>query len=151
MMVEVPGVVPLADEFAQQVSFFSIGTNDFIQYMLAVDRMNENVADYYCPHHPSVLRGIAEVVRAAKRHDVEVSVCGEMAHDARYVPFFVGVGVDSLSVDPNFLPVVQRAVTAVTLDQAKAYAGAMLSKTRVSDIEKVMADAADEWQTGEET
>ena len=142
MMVEVPGVVSLADEFAQQVEFFSIGTNDFIQYMLAVDRMNENVAEYYCPHHPSVLRGIAEVMKAAKRHGVEVSVCGEMAHDPKYVPFFVGLGVDSLSVDPNSLPAVQQAVQAVTLGEAQDYAQLMLAATRVAEIEAVMDEAA---------
>lgn len=149
MMVEVPGVVPLADEFAKQAAFFSIGTNDFIQYMLAVDRMNENVAGYYCPHHPAVLRGIAEVVAAAKRQGIEVSVCGEMAHDAKYVPFFVGLGVDSLSVDPNFLPIVQRAVMAVTFEEAESYAQAILSKNRISEIQAVMADVADQWQKGE--
>ena len=146
MMVEVPGVVPLASEFADQVEFFSIGTNDFIQYMLAVDRMNDTVADYYCPHHPSVLRGIAQVIDAARERGVEVSVCGEMAHDPKYVPFFVGLGVHSLSVDPNSLPLVQRTITSMSMDDAKDYAQALLAETRISAIADVMADARKRWE-----
>jgi phosphoenolpyruvate-protein kinase (PTS system EI component) len=101
MMVELPSVLEAAQESCREADFFSIGSNDFIQYMLAADRGNESVASYYCPHHPAVLRGIARFVRTAQAHDRPVSVCGEMAHQKQYIPFLLGVGVRSSSVDPH--------------------------------------------------
>jgi phosphotransferase system enzyme I (PtsP) len=142
-MVELPAVVELADAFAAEAAFFSIGTNDFIQYMLAVDRTNENVTEYYCPHHPAVLRGLQRVTAAAVRRNVEVSVCGEMGHDPRFVPFFIGIGVRTLSVDPDFLPEVQRAVASYTLAQAQAYAAELLAQETIEDVRVRLRDPSD--------
>lgn len=142
MMVELPAVVDLASDFAAETAFFSIGTNDFIQYMLGVDRTNESVASYYCPHHPSVLRGLQRVVAAAREKGVGVSVCGEMAHDTRYVPFFVGIGIRELSVEPNHLPSVQAAIAALTLTEAEEYAAALLEQPTIAAVETCLIKPA---------
>ncbi|HNS19666.1 MAG TPA: phosphoenolpyruvate--protein phosphotransferase [Sedimentisphaerales bacterium] len=134
MMVELPAVVDLAEEFAREADFFSIGTNDLIQFMLAADRTNENVASFYLPHHPAVLRTLARVARAALSHDCDVSICGDMAHDTRYTPFLLGIGVKAFSVDPIFLLRTQQAITATSLPEAQALAKEMLDKSRISDI-----------------
>jgi phosphotransferase system, enzyme I, PtsP len=133
MMVELPAVLEIIDAFAEEADFFSIGTNDFIQYMLAVDRTNDRVAEYYCPHHPAVLRGLKRIVDAAIRHGIDCSVCGEMAHDTRYVPFFLGIGIRRLSVDPHYLPEVQQCVMAWSSEKATAYANSLLSKNLVRE------------------
>ncbi len=138
MMVELPAVLEIIDDFAMEADFFSIGTNDFIQYMLAVDRTNQRVADYYCPHHPSVLRGLKRIADAALRHDKQCAVCGEMAHDCRYVPFFLGIGIRRLSVDPHYLPDVQACIMKWSSERAEAYAESLLSKTLVKDIEPLL-------------
>ncbi|MEN6426004.1 MAG: phosphoenolpyruvate--protein phosphotransferase, partial [Phycisphaerales bacterium] len=110
MMVELPAVVDLAEEFAREADFFSIGTNDLIQFMLAADRTNENVASFYLPHHPAVLRTLSRIARAAAGHDCDVSICGDMAHDTRYTPFLLGIGVRAFSVDPIYLLRTQQAI-----------------------------------------
>ncbi len=139
MMVELPAVLQIIDEFAEEADFFSIGTNDFIQYMLAADRTNDRVAEYYCPHHPSVLRGLKRIADAAIKHDIPCAVCGEMAHDIRYVPFFLGIGIRRLSVDPHYLPEVQECVMQWSTETAKAYADGLLTNHSIKAIEKLLA------------
>ncbi len=134
MMVEIPSVVEIIDELAELADFFSLGTNDFIQYMLAVDRTNETVAPLYIPHHPAVLRSLNRVVQAALRKGKEVSVCGDMAHAPKYIPFLIGIGVRSLSVDPLFLYKVQQAVMATDSVQAADFAQKLLGKCTVAGI-----------------
>lgn len=142
MMVELPSVVELVDEFAREADFFSIGTNDFIQFMLGVDRTNESVADFYLPHHPSVLRALNRIVRAARKNDCEVSVCGDMAHQRQYVPFLLGIGIRALSVDTAYLLRMQQTIMATHIGEAETLAQTLLSHSRVSDIEAVLAAAA---------
>jgi len=142
MMVELPSVVELADAFARSADFFSIGTNDFIQYMLAVDRVNARVFEYFCPHHPSVLRGLKRVADAALNRKIDCAVCGEMAHDVRYVPFFLGIGIRRLSVDPHFLPEVQQCVKSWSSEDASAYAASLLSQNSIREVEKLLRDHA---------
>lgn len=142
MMVELPSVVDLADAFAREADFFSIGTNDFIQYMLGVDRANARVFEYYCPHHPAVLRGLKRIADAAKHRKIECAVCGEMAHDVRYVPFFLGIGIRCLSVDPHFLPEVQQCVLGWTEEAAAAYAASLLAQNVIAEVEKRLLDKA---------
>ncbi len=135
LMVELPAVVDLLDDFAADASFFSIGTNDFIQYMLGVDRTNDKVADYYRPHHPAVLRGLKRIVETALRHAIPVSVCGEMAHDPRFIPFFIGIGVRELSVDPHYLPDVQRQIARYSVTESQHYADSLLRQSTIAGIE----------------
>jgi phosphotransferase system, enzyme I, PtsP len=134
MMVELPAVVDLAEEFAREVDFFSIGTNDLIQFLLAVDRTNEAVADFYLPHHPSVLRTLNRIARAALANHCDLSICGDMAHQTLYTPFLLGIGIRTFSVDPIFLLRAQQAIAATSLKEAEALAQTMLSKSRISEI-----------------
>jgi phosphotransferase system enzyme I (PtsP) len=134
MMVELPAVADLADDFAHKADFFSIGTNDLIQFMLAADRTNESVADFYLPHHPSVLRVLNRIARAATENDCDLSICGDMAHQTQYTPFLLGIGIRTFSVDPIYLLRTQQAITATSLKDAEALAKTMLSKSRISEI-----------------
>ena len=139
MMVELPSVIETIDEFAREADFFSIGTNDFIQYMLAADRANKMVADHYIPHHPAVNRGLQKIVNAAQDAGIEVSVCGEMAHEKEYIPFLLGLGVRVLSVDPQFLADVQKVIQNLNIAEARTLARDMVSQTSIQGVETVMA------------
>ena len=138
MMIELPTVLSTIDEFAEMADFFAIGTNDFVQYMTGADRTNKLVSDYYIPYHPAVNRGIETIVKAAIRHGIDVSVCGEMAHDPDHIPFLLGVGIRTLSVDPQFLPSVQKIITAISMEEATAYAKRMLAQTRVMAAAQIL-------------
>lgn len=138
MMVELPAVVELIDEFAKEAEFFSIGTNDFIQFMLGVDRTNENMAEFYLPYHPAVLRAIKKVVDASKKYGRFVSVCGDMAHYERYIPFLMGAGIRSLSIDPAYLPVIQKVIGNIDVDSAEKIAGEMLVSSRIEGISSLL-------------
>jgi len=138
MMVELPAVVDLADEFAREADFFSIGTNDLIQFMLAADRTNENVASFYLPHHPAILRTLNRIARAAAEHDCDLSICGDMAHETRYTPFLLGIGVRAFSVDPIYLLRTQQAIAATSLAEAETLAKEMLSKSRIRDVDALL-------------
>jgi len=134
MMVELPSVADLMDDFAREADFFSIGTNDLIQFMLGVDRTNESVADLYLPHHPSVLRTLNRIVRSAAEGGRDVSVCGDMAHEPRYIPFLLGIGIRTLSVDPAHLLRTQQVVGRTSLSDAKELARSVLAQSRIRDI-----------------
>jgi phosphotransferase system enzyme I (PtsP) len=138
MMLELPSVLEMMDELAERAQFFSIGTNDFVQYMLAVDRTNVNVADLYIPHHPAVLRGLQRAVSAALRHQRDVSVCGDMAHDPRFVRFLLGLGVRKFSMSARYLPRVQQAIYATRLDEAQDFARRLLAESTVAGAARVL-------------
>ena len=138
IMVELPCIVDLIDDFVKVADFFSIGTNDLIQFMLGVDRTNENVAGSYLPHHPSVLRALKKVVNAVEQGDREVSVCGDMAHQEQYLPFLLGIGVRILSIDPRYLHRIQQAISEIDLTEARAYADKMLAQPRISDLVRIL-------------
>jgi phosphotransferase system enzyme I (PtsI) len=118
IMIEVPAAAVAADLLAGEVDFFSIGTNDLIQYLLAVDRGNESVSYLYQPLHPGVLRLIKYVVDAAQAWDIPVSLCGEMAADPRMIGHLVGLGLRELSVQPRAVPMVRQAVEELTASAA---------------------------------
>ena len=136
-MIELPAVVEIIDELAQCADFFSIGTNDFIQYMLAVDRTNENVSEYYQPYHPAVLRALAHLARKARNRAKPLSVCGEVAHHPEFLPFLIGIGIRRLSVDPQFLPVVQKTISSFTMAEAEEYARQLLKASTLSAIQEI--------------
>lgn len=121
-MIETPSAAIVADSLAKRLKFFSIGTNDLIQYSLAVDRMNEKIAHLYEPTHPAIVRLIRQTVTAAHDQKIWVSVCGEMAGDPVLVPLLLGLGVDELSVAPSLVPPVKFIVRRLKLTEAKELA-----------------------------
>jgi phosphotransferase system enzyme I (PtsP) len=137
-MLEIPSVVEIMSELAQEADFFSIGTNDFVQYMLAVDRTNEKVASYYRPFHPSVLRAMKQMVLWAKTWGKDISVCGEMAHEPEFIPFLLGIGIRSLSVDPQFIANVQNQIATLKLSDAEAYAKELLGQSTIQGSWKIL-------------
>ncbi len=139
MMVELPSVVETMAEFAAEAEFFAIGTNDFVQYLLGVDRSNKRVAAYYRPEHPSVLRALKRVVQAATAHRRPISVCGEMGHDPSMIPFLLGIGIRRLSIDPQFMPAVSGQIAALSLEACEAYAGALLAADSLEAVHQQLA------------
>ncbi len=126
IMIEVPSAALTAEVLAKHVDFFSIGSNDLIQYTLAVDRGNESVAALYQPAHPAVLQLIRNVVEAAHRHNIWVGVCGEMAADVLLTPALIGLGVDELSATPVAVPRIKRAIQALNYEQSKLLAAKLV-------------------------
>ena len=122
IMVEVPAAALSASALARECSFFSIGTNDLIQYTLAVDRGNERVANLYTAAHPAVLHLVRAVVRAARRWDVETSICGEIAGEVEYTMLLVGMGLRTLSLVPSQIPHVKRVIRSVDIEQCERLA-----------------------------
>ena len=141
-MVELPALVHLAGSLARKAAFFSIGTNDFVQYMLAADRTNAQVNRYYIPHHPAVLHGLERVAAAAVRAGIPVSVCGEIGQDPRFLPFFLGIGVRHFSLDPNRIPAVQEAIARIDMESAARLAAAALSSDSIDEIGGLLDRAA---------
>ncbi|MDH3880901.1 MAG: phosphoenolpyruvate--protein phosphotransferase, partial [Desulfobacteraceae bacterium] len=137
-MIELPAALDIIHELAKEADFFSIGTNDLIQYMLAVDRTNERVAAYYQPYHPSVLRSLHRIIQAAVKAEIEVTVCGEMGHEPEFIPFFIGVGLRTFSVDPHFLRYVQETIVDLSVSDASAYAKTLLAEPTLEGIQKLL-------------
>jgi len=135
MMVEVPAVIEIIEEFSLIVDFFSVGTNDLVQYMLAVDRTNEEVAEYYIPHHPAVLRAIKRVAEAAAACGKEVSVCGDMVNNAHYLQFLIGCGIRTLSMNPIYLAENQKIIGEIDVEKAEALTTRLLATGDISRIE----------------
>lgn len=138
IMIEVPAAAIIADRLAQEVDFFSIGTNDLVQYTLAVDRMNEQIAHMYDPFHPAVLRLIRYTAQAAKQAGIMVGVCGEMAGDPRAVPIWLALGVNKLSMSSRSIPRVKAAVRRHTLEQSKRIVDRMFESGTKEEIEMLL-------------
>ncbi len=121
-MIEVPSAAVMADQLAKEVNFFSIGTNDLIQYTLAADRTNENVAYLYTGHDPAVIRLIDQVVQAAQNAGITVNVCGEMSGDPTSLILLIGLGLRQLSATPHSIPEMKRLIRSITAADAKQVA-----------------------------
>lgn len=126
-MIEVPSAAILADQFAREVSFFSIGTNDLIQYTLAVDRTNERVAGLFSPAHPAVLKLIRDTIQAADRAGIKCSVCGEMAGEPLYTLLLLGMGLRIFSMNGPDIPEVKKVIRSTTLEHAQQVAQQVMS------------------------
>ena len=133
-MIEIPSAAICADVLAPEVDFFSIGTNDLIQYALAVDRVNEKLAHLYEPTHPAVLRLLKMIAEAAHANNIWVGVCGEMAGDVALVPLLLGLGMDELSAGATLVPRVKRAVQSLTIPECRELVAETLKLNTASEI-----------------
>lgn len=140
IMIEMPSAAVIADHLAKSVDFFSIGTNDLIQYTMAVDRMNESVSYLYAPLHPAILRLIDMVVRAAMANDIPVSVCGEMAGDPAVVPVLLGLGLRSLSVHAVSMPDVKEAICSSSIAEFQTLAKEVMQLPSATDVREYVKE-----------
>lgn len=141
VMIEVPSAVYLMPQLAAECDFVSIGTNDLIQYILAVDRNNRKVAPLYQPLHPAVLGSIAHCVRAAKAAGKPISMCGEMAADPMATIVLLGLGLDELSMEPFFIPVIKQLIRSVPFETASRLAEHVLTLSTVREIKSAVFDS----------
>lgn len=140
VMIEIPSAALAADALARKVSFFSVGTNDLIQYSLAVDRLNEKIAHLYEPTHPAILRLIHMTVEAARKHGIWVGVCGEMAGDPVVVPLLLGLGVEELSVAPMSVPRIKFLIRRMKMAEAKELGECAL---KCESAQEILANCGD--------
>jgi phosphotransferase system enzyme I (PtsI) len=144
IMIEVPSAAICADLLAPHADFFSIGTNDLIQYTVAVDRVNPHVANLYKPTHPAVIRLINKTVEAGMAEGIWTGVCGEMAGDIRLTPLLIGLGVEELSVSPKILPKVGQVIRSLSYDRCKSAAEEALTLCNSSKIMELTLKVAAE-------
>ena len=137
-MIEVPSAALLTAVLAKELDFFSLGTNDLVQYLLAADREDDTIDDYYQPLHPAVLRVIRFVVGAAREAGRTLSICGEMAGDPAYVQLLLGLGLREFSVAPGDILEIKNAIRATTLADAETLATAALEKCLTSEVEELL-------------
>ena len=139
IMVEVPSIALIIDRVTDEVDFFSIGTNDLVQYSLAVDRVNEHVAHLYQPAHPGILRLIREVIITSNRADIPVSICGEMCSEPAYILLLMGLGLRHFSLSPIAIPTVKRVIRQVTMKEAVKVADECLNSEQASESEELLS------------
>ncbi|MCC5022003.1 MAG: phosphoenolpyruvate--protein phosphotransferase [Candidatus Synoicihabitans palmerolidicus] len=139
-MIEIPSAALTADTLAEECDFFSIGTNDLIQYLIAIDRLNDRTAHLYEPSHPAVVRVLREVVEHAHAAGIKVSVCGEMAGDPVFVSLLLGLGVDELSMTPPLLPAAKYLIRSIKMEDAKDLARRAFELDSPSEIERLCID-----------
>ncbi len=141
MMVEVPAAVMMIDHFVEEVDFLSLGTNDLIQYTLAVDRSNKDVVTLYNASDPAVIKLIDMTIRAAKRKDVPVSLCGQMSGNPIYTMLLLGLGLRTLSVSPSVLPEIKQICRSVTIEQCEKVASKVATMETARDIRAYLREA----------
>lgn len=139
-MIEVPSAALMAEQMAKEVNFFSIGTNDLIQYTLAADRTNENVASLYSAGDPAVLRLIDQVIRASAKHNIEVCVCGEMSGDPIYTILLLGLGLRQLSMTPQNIPEIKKIIRSTTIEEAKQIAQEVMRFETARDVNNYLRE-----------
>ncbi len=138
IMIEVPSSAVMAGEYAKHVDFISIGTNDLIQYLLAVDRGNDVVSALYQEFHPSVIRTLHHIITETKKAGKTVSICGEMAADTLAIPLLVGMGIDVISVSPSAIPSIKRTIRAFSMKKAKALVNQCLDSDNEEEIQNII-------------
>jgi phosphotransferase system enzyme I (PtsI) len=141
IMIEVPSAVVLADFLAEKVDFFSIGTNDLIQYALAIDRLNPHVAHLYQPLDPAVIRLVKQVADVAKDKGIKVFMCGEMAAAAYHIPLLLGLGLDELSMNPQSIPHIKGVIRSLSLSDAQAFMQEVLKMKTARGVFGVLKEA----------
>jgi phosphotransferase system enzyme I (PtsI) len=140
IMIEVPSAAMTADILAKKSDFFSIGTNDLIQYTLAVDRGNENVASLYQPYHPGILRLLETTVESAHDAGISVGLCGEMAADPISSLILLGLGLDELSMGAFSIPVIKRIIRSVTLEEAEETLAVAIGMSTNDEIDQYLRE-----------
>ena len=145
VMVEMPSAVMVADQLAREVDFLSIGTNDLIQYALAIDRVNEHVGYLYHPLHPAILRMVKMVVDAGHAAGIRVGMCGEMAGEPMFAAVLLGLGLDELSMNATAIPVVKAVLRGAHVEDAKALATAALALPTAAEVEALVSQKMSEW------
>jgi phosphoenolpyruvate-protein phosphotransferase (PTS system enzyme I) len=140
IMIELPSAVLISDLLAREVDFFSIGTNDLIQYSLGIDRTNKHVSYLYQPLHPAILRSIKYVIDAGHEAGIEVSLCGEMAADPYCVPILMGMQIDSISLNPQAIPGIKRIVRQATMDECKELLKKVLESKDVKESNRLVME-----------
>jgi len=140
IMVEVPAAALLTDLLAPEVDFFSIGTNDLIQYLLATDRNNDHLSYLYDPIHPSVIRMMKYVVEKAHQAGVKVGLCGEMASDPQYLILLLGLGLDELSMNPVSVPLIKQMIRSISYADAQQVADHCLTLPTAQDINEYLLE-----------
>ena len=138
IMVEVPSSATIADLLAKEVSFFSIGTNDLIQYLLAIDRVNEQVSYLYEPLHPAVLRLLRRIIQAAHDNGIPVAMCGEMAGESMYIPILLGLGIDELSMNPIAILEAKKVLRSMHYQRCREVVDQLFAFTTAEDIKKFL-------------
>ena len=129
VMIEVPSAVIMADVIAENVDFFSIGTNDLIQYSLAIDRGNEQVAHLFQPLDPAIIRMLKHVADVANKKGIKIFMCGEMAGTPHHIPLLLGIGMDELSMNPQSIPDIKRVIRSLNVADARSFLQDVLKQT----------------------
>lgn len=137
-MIEVPSAAIIADLLAKECDFLSIGTNDLVQYSLAVDRGNQSLSELYTPTHPSVIRLIRMVVAEANHQGIPVTVCGEVAADPRFTALLLGLGVREFSMSYRYIPVIKETIRKISIVEASRTAELVLRKSTASEIQECL-------------
>jgi phosphotransferase system enzyme I (PtsI) len=138
IMIEVPAAVLLVHELAQEADFLSIGTNDLIQYSLALDRTNPDVSELYQPFHPSILRMIKTTIDAGRENGLSVSVCGDMAAEPTSAPILVGFGADTLSMPSGSIPTIKRLIRMSSFDEIKQLSDEILTSSTTEESKRLI-------------
>jgi phosphotransferase system enzyme I (PtsI) len=139
-MIEIPAAVLIAHRLASEVDFFSLGTNDLVQYVLAADREDETVAPYYQPLHPAVLRLIGSLATVARDTGRPLTICGDIAGDPLYTELLLGLGLRALSVAPGEILAVKNRIRKTALDEARAFAELALELGSATEVETLVAE-----------
>jgi len=138
IMIEVPSAVVTADILAEKVDFFSIGTNDLIQYTLAIDRGNRHVAHLHQPLHPAILRMIKRTCDVGREKGIKTYMCGEMAGNPLFAPILLGLGVDELSMNPQAVPMVKNAIRSIDTADLRDFINAVMRKTTAEEVQSLV-------------